>query len=122
MPAGRPTKYQPRFCDLVIEDGKKGLSLTAFAGGIGVDRSTINEWMAAHPEFSQAVKEHQAARTRHLEETLLSSDQGPRVTARIFALKNAAPDEWRDKTEVAHSVDEALAARILAARQRAGGD
>jgi hypothetical protein len=98
------------------------LSLTAFAGGIGVARSTINEWINNHPEFSEAVKQHQAARTRYLEESMLSAEQGPRVTARIFALKNAAPDEWKDKTEVQHTVDEALAARLLAARQRASGE
>lgn len=99
MPAGRPTKYRPEFCELVIKDGEQGLSLTAFAGGIGIDRSTVNEWMSVHPEFSQAVKRHGAARTRYLEQTLLSESQGPRVTARIFALKNAAPDEWRDIVE-----------------------
>ena len=36
-----------------------------------------------------------------LERTLLSADNGPTVTSRIFALKNAAPDEWRDKQETA---------------------
>lgn len=102
-PIGRPTKYDPAYCDLVIADGKEGLSLTAFAGGIGVARSTINEWMAEHPDFSEAVKISQAARTRSLETQLLSSDQGPKVTARIFALKNAAPDEWREKVVQEHA-------------------
>ncbi len=100
MPAGRPTKYDPRFCEALIEDAQAGLSLTAFAGGIGVARSTINEWMEHHPEFSEAVKRHGAIRTRCLETGLLSAEMGPRVTARIFALKNAAPDEWKDK--IAH--------------------
>lgn len=97
MPAGRPTKYDPAFIDQLIEDARLGLSLTAFAGKIEVARSTINEWMGAHPEFSEAVKTHAAIRTRVLEEGLLSADMGPRVTARIFALKNAAPEEWKDK-------------------------
>lgn len=111
---GRPTKYDPAYCEAVIEDGKVGLSLTAFAGGIGVARSTINEWMAAHPEFSEAVKRHQAARTRYLEETMLSSEQGPRVTARIFALKNAAPDEWKDKVTNEHVGQDGGAVRVEA--------
>jgi len=33
-----------------------GYSLGAFAGLIGVDRSTITEWMAAHPEFGRPVR------------------------------------------------------------------
>lgn len=80
-----------------------GYSLTAFAGGIEVARSTINEWMEQFPEFSEAVKKHSAIRTRHLEGGLLEAPDGPKVTSRIFALKNAAPDEWRDKHEVEHS-------------------
>jgi hypothetical protein len=100
MPGGRPTKYLPEFCEKVVEVGGQGLSLTAFAGTIGVARSTINEWMAEYPEFSEATKRHAAARTAYLERTLLSSEQGPKVTARIFALKNAAPEEWSDMHRV----------------------
>lgn len=103
MPGGRPSKYSEAYCREVISAGEEGLSLTAFAGIIGVARSTINEWMGEHPEFSEAVKVHAAKRTLCLERGLLSSEQGPKVTARIFALKNAAPEEWKDKHEVEHS-------------------
>lgn len=102
-PGGRPTKYNVAYCDEVIAAGDRGLSLTAFAGIIGVARSTINEWMANFPEFSEAVRLHAAKRTLYLEQTLLSAENGPQVTARIFALKNAAPDEWRDKQQLEHS-------------------
>jgi hypothetical protein len=100
---GRPTKYKPAYCDEVIAAGQEGLSLTAFAGIIGVCRDTISEWMGVHQDFSVACKKHAAKRVEYLERTLLSSDVGPRVTARIFALKNAAPAEWKDKHEVEHS-------------------
>lgn len=103
MAGGRPSKYEPRYCDELIADGEQGYSLTAFAGKIGVARSTINEWMGEHPEFSEAVKRHQAARTRFLETGLLTFDVGARITSRIFALKNADPDGWKDKQEVEHS-------------------
>lgn len=103
MGAGRPSKFRTTYCDEVIAAGQEGLSLTAFAGIIGVSRDTVNEWTRAHPEFSDAVKIHQAKRTEYLERTLLSSEQGPKVTARIFALKNADPDNWKDKQDVEHS-------------------
>jgi hypothetical protein len=99
MTAGRPTKYSPHYCDELIECMGRGFSLTAFAGEIGVARSTINQWMGEYPEFSEAVKKGQAKRVRKLEETLLAGEFGPRVTAHIFALKNADPDEWRDRSE-----------------------
>jgi hypothetical protein len=80
-----------------------GLSLTAFAGDIGVHRGTINEWMEVHPEFSEAVRVGKAKRTAALERGMLVAESGPAVTARMFALKNADPEEWRDKREVEHS-------------------
>lgn len=101
-PVGRPTKYDPRYCDEVIAFMAEGFSLTAFAGSIRVSRSTIQEWIEAHPDFSSAVKVGHAARTAQLESTLLRAPDGPTVTSRIFALKNAAPEEWREKQEIQH--------------------
>lgn len=95
-PVGRPSEYDPAYCDGVVEFMGQGYSLTAYAGEISHHRETLLEWGKVHPEFSDAVKRGQAARTKCLEEGLLGSDIGPRVTARIFALKNAAPDEWAD--------------------------
>lgn len=100
---GRPTKYLPEYCEAVLEAGDEGLSLTAFAGIIKVDRDTITEWVKVHPEFSLAVKGHQARRTLKLERDLMRAPDGPNVTSRIFALKNAAPEDWRDKQDVALS-------------------
>lgn len=100
MPAGRPTKYDEAYCEQLIDCMGNGLSLTAFAGVIGVARSTINEWMAAHSEFSEAVKRGQAKRVLYLERRLLDGEIGPRVTSHIFALKNADPEEWRDRREL----------------------
>lgn len=98
-PVGRPSKYDPAFCEALIEFMGKGYSLTAFAGEIGVARSTINEWMAEHHEFSEATRVGQAKRTRALETTLLAGESGPKVTGHIFALKNADPEGWKDKVQ-----------------------
>ncbi len=100
MAGGRPTNYQPEFCDGIVEYMGQGFSKTAFAGHIGVCHDTIIEWAKVHPEFSDAVKRGKAARTSSLERGLLENELGPKVTARIFALKNASPEEWRDRHEV----------------------
>lgn len=99
MPGGRPSKYSEAYCSEVIDCMGRGFSLTAFAGEIGVSRETVYEWARVHPEFSDAVKRAKAKRLRFLEERLLNGDTGPRVTSHIFALKNAEPEEWRDKRE-----------------------
>jgi hypothetical protein len=115
---GRPSKYDPAFCERVEDFMAQGFSRMAAAGEIGVCYDTLTNWMAVHPEFFQAVKRGQAKRTIFLERGLLAAETGPQVTSRIFALKNAAPDEWKDKTEseithkFADMADEELEAEI----------
>lgn len=100
MPMARPTKYDPAFGAVVEEFMAQGFSKLAAAGEIGVCYDTITNWMAAHPEFFQSVKRGEARRVVKLERDLLDAEAGPKVTSRIFALKNAAPDEWKDRQTV----------------------
>ena len=100
MPGGRPSDYDPRFCDEIIEFMGQGYSITAFAGHIGVHRDTLYEWESKHPAFSDAIKAARMMRVAALEYGLLNASAGHEVTARIFALKNADPTEWRDKRDV----------------------
>ena len=99
---GRPTSYRPEYCDAVIECMAQGLSLTAFAGSILVARSSINKWMEEYPEFSEATKIGQAARTLWLERGLYSSEGGKNA-AYIFGLKNSDPDNWRERVTTEHT-------------------
>jgi len=101
----RPSKYDPAFCEVVEAFMAEGFSKMAAAGEIGVCYDTITNWMAVYPEFFQAVKRGEAKRAVKLERDLLDAESGPRVTSRIFALKNAAPDEWRDKQTLEHGSD-----------------
>lgn len=53
---GRPSDYDPKYCDEIVEFMKDGSSIVAFAAHIGVVDSTIYEWAKKHPEFSRAKK------------------------------------------------------------------
>lgn len=114
MPAGRPSKYQSSYCDLVIEHMTDGASLTSFAAEIGVARSSINEWMEQNPEFSEAVKIAKAKCSAWWERLgrKNAADGGGNATLVIFGLKNMAADDWREKQEVEHSGHVALTPTI----------
>ena len=102
MAGGRPSKYKPTYCDLVIEHMSEGASLTSFAAEIGVARSSINEWMENHAEFSEAVKIGKAkcaAWWEKLGRNNAITGEG-NATLVIFGLKNMAPEDFRDKQEV----------------------
>ena len=102
-PVGRPSKYEPKFADMVLEDMAAGYSLTAFAGLIGVSRSTINEWIDSQPAFSEAVSRGKAMRLRDWETVAIkmrTNGGGPGgATITIFGLKNMGGDEWVDLTK-----------------------
>ena len=53
---GRPTGYDPSYCEKVIEWGKQGKSLLWMASELEVARSTFQFWAAAHPDFLVALQ------------------------------------------------------------------
>jgi hypothetical protein len=100
---GRPSKYRPEYCDLIVEAMTAGKSIASVAADIGVARSTIQEWEAVHPDFSVAVKVGKAKCAAWWEERLrniamLGGGAGA-VTAAIFGLKNMASDDWREESK-----------------------
>ena len=54
-PVGRPSKYKPEFCERVIELASEGAGWAEYAADFGIDRPTLYDWAAAHPEFSTAL-------------------------------------------------------------------
>lgn len=108
---GRPTDFKPAYGDEILALMATGLSLAASAAELGFHRQRVYEWMERHPEFADTVKLAQAKRQLFLERRLLSAVDGPVVTSSIFALKNAGPEDWRDKREVEHSGEMTVATK-----------
>lgn len=101
---GRPTAYREEYCDQIIEHMSHGASITSFAAEIEVARSTINEWMAKNPEFSEAVKVAKAKCAAWWEKVGRENavNGGGNATLVIFGLKNMADEDWREKQEIDH--------------------
>ena len=55
MPAGRPTKYKPEYCQKVIDIGANGGWLSEMAEECDVCRATMDVWAAEHPQFLEAL-------------------------------------------------------------------
>ncbi|MHC5307523.1 hypothetical protein [Bartonella sp. LJL80] len=100
-PMGRPTDFRPEMGEEILALMSTGLSLAAAAAEIGIHRQRVYEWVDRHPEFADTVKLAQVKRQAFLEKRLLNdAATGPVVTSTIFALKNAGPEDWRDKREL----------------------
>lgn len=52
---GRPTKYDPSFCEEIVGYGRMGFSKAEMANAFDVIRETLDEWAKVHPDFSDAL-------------------------------------------------------------------
>jgi len=100
MAGGRPTKYDPKFCDTVQASGAEGKTLAEMANDLDVDRSTLNEWCELHQDFSRAVKrgldKAQAWWENNGRVATFGGFPGYNATSYIFQMKNRFKDDWRD--------------------------
>ena len=111
---GRPTKYDPKYCDMLIQHFKKGYSLKSFGATIGVHPATVFRWLSdkddegkpLYPEFIEAREIANSYGLLFYENIGLRGVRGFKaddmpgfnVTAWIFIMKNRF--NWRDKKDV----------------------
>lgn len=104
---GRPSKYKPEYCDMLIEHMHAGFSYEAFAGSIGVCWDTLYEWEKVHPEFSEAKRYGIAKGMMTWEQIGMDGCtgkiQGFNASTWIFNMKNRFRSHWKDRTETEHS-------------------
>lgn len=100
MATGRPTKYNPAFCDLVIKMMKKGHSKLSVAGQIGISRDTLYEWCKKYPEFSDTIKVGEMKSYAYWEDLgmrgMMGKVKGFRPSLWIFTMK--ARFGWSDNS------------------------
>lgn len=131
MQVGRPTKYEERMNEQVEKLCRLGATDKELADFFEVEESTINNWKLEHPEFLESIKNgkvqadanvadrlYQRAMGYEHEEDVIFNDKGnpmvvpttkhypPDPTSMIFWLKNRRPKDWRDRQEIAHSIEE----------------
>lgn len=93
---GRPSKYRPEYCDMVVEHMSHGYGLETFAAKISVCKDTVYEWTKVFPEFSDAVERGRCASLRYWETIGILGTMGKiKLNSRLFALQMANKHGWR---------------------------
>ena len=54
MPAGRPSDYDPEYCEQIIALGRQGLHVYQMAERLDVGSATLYRWEDNHEEFREA--------------------------------------------------------------------
>ena len=130
---GRPSKYDSKYDQMLIEHMAQGLSFESFAGLISVNKDTLSEWVKVHESFSVAKKEGLDKNRLFWEKLAIdhilnksdsefqgsSSSRSLNATVWIFNMKNRFPQEWRDKRDIEVTENSTLAEKINKARSKA---
>lgn len=94
----RPTDYDASYCEAVIEYGRQGKSIAWIASELDVSKQTLHNWMAAHPEFLDAMEVSRAHAQRWWEDAGQAGMLTPGFGASVWSRSMAArfPDDWRE--------------------------
>ena len=98
MPAGRPSDYDPAYCDDVIAWGKRGKSKAWMAAHLNISRQTMENWSAAHPEFMDALGISAAYSQCWWEDAGQDGMEDGSINASIWSRSMSArfPADWRE--------------------------
>jgi len=105
MPAGRPTKYKPEYCQTVIEVGEGGGWLCEMAEACDVTRSTMDNWSADHPEFLEALTRAKQKAQAWFERTGREAMLMDKFNSSLWAKQMSArhPGEYSEKRQLEHT-------------------
>ena len=98
MAGGRPTDYDPSYCDKVIEWGRAGKSKTWMAAELDCTRQTLDNWAASHPEFLDALTRAITKAQAKWEDDGQTGMTSDKFNSSVWSRSMAArfPDEWRE--------------------------
>lgn len=115
MSAGRPSKYDPKYCEMLMEHMKDGLSFLSFAGVVGICFDTLYEWEKQHPEFSEAKKRGVAMSLvwdeKLLNKGTLGQQRGYNAAAHKWKMTNRY--KWSDRSEVEYKTADKMSLEDL---------
>jgi len=104
-PVGRPTSYDPAFCDRVIELGRIGKSIEQIAANLGFSTRVLFDWRDKNPEFLHALeyaKELELDWWENIAQNMMiESKEGDKLNSSIWSRSMAArfPKKYRESTK-----------------------
>ena len=104
---GRPTRYKPSMCDVVIEEGRLGKTRHQIAVALGIHYTTLLEYERLHLEFSAALKEAKqfsVAYWQGIGAELATGERNANALSYIYLTKNIHPEHFKHRTETTTTV------------------
>lgn len=139
LPDRRPTLYKPEYVDQAYKLALLGCTDAQMADVFDVATSTLYEWKKEYPEFSESIKRGKEIADGEVAASLFQRALGyshkavkivadaktgaehiveyverypPDTQAASLWLRNRQPDKWRDKQEVAQTINATVDANV----------
>lgn len=96
LKVGRHTKYNPAFCQGIIDFAAQGLTYTQFAASINISRETLYRWLDEYPEFCDAKKEADAKMNAWYEHFLQQNLSNKDVNVGLLVWFTKARLRWQE--------------------------
>ena len=104
-PVGRPSKYDPSYCQIAIEQGRLGKSIESIGCTLGVGTKTLYNWRDQYPEFLHALELAQQYELEWWESIaqthMVENKESDRLNASIWSRSMAArfPKKYRESVK-----------------------
>ena len=104
-PVGRPSTYDPAYCEKVVELGRIGKSIEQICFQLNTPVRTLYEWRDRHPEFSQALEDaksyEQAWWEEQAQQYMVENKESDRLNPSLWSRSMAArfPKKYRESTK-----------------------
>lgn len=104
-PVGRPSLYDPKYCEEVIALGKIGKSVEQIASTLNVSLRTMYSWRDAHEEFLHALEDAKTYEQAWWEEQavayMVENKESDRLNATLWSRSMAArfPKKYRESVK-----------------------
>ena len=105
MTVGRPTLFDPSYCDKVVELGALGKSLEQISSNLGVSCRVLYDWRDKYPEFLRALEQAKEAEQTWWEDQaqayMLEHKDAAKLNASIWSRSMAArfPKKYRESVK-----------------------
>lgn len=97
---GRPSSYDPAYCEQIVTLGESGASIAEMAYELGCTKNTLNNWAEQHEEFLTAFTRAKLASQVWWERKGRSGMEKPssEFQAAVWSRSMAArfPEDWRE--------------------------
>lgn len=117
VPFGRPSKYRPEYCELLVQHMRQGLSFESFGAEVYAHKETLYQWVKRYPDFHDAKKMGTEFCRSFWERMGVAGAAGKiegfNNATWIYNMKCRFSKEWRDIQQIQHTQAEPVIIKRL---------